>query len=141
MLNTKKSTLSTNQKIILFDGVCNLCNGFVQFVLKIDTHKIFLFSSLQSEFGQNVLKRNLLSSTELTSVILLDKHKIYKKSEAVLQLFRLLGGFWSVLYLLIIIPSPIRDWVYTKIAQNRYSWFGKKESCWLPTPELKSRFI
>ena len=125
----------------MFDGVCNLCNGFVQFVLKIDTHKIFLFSSLQSDFGQNVLKRNLLSSTELTSVILLDKHKIYKKSEAVLQLFRLLGGFWSVLYLLIIIPSPIRDWVYTKIAQNRYSWFGKKESCWLPTPELKSRFI
>ena len=129
------------QKIILFDGVCNLCNGVVQFVIKQDKKAVFRFSSLQSDFGQGVLAKHHFPVNELNSFIFLKGEKLYIKSNAALEMCKELGGFWIIIYGFKIIPRFIRDWVYDTIAKNRYRWFGKQESCWLPTPELKARFI
>lgn len=102
---------------------------------------MFKFSSLQSEFGQSILEKNGFPKTELDSFIFLSEGKIHQKSSAGLQVAKKLGGFWRLLYVLIIIPKPFRNWIYSVVAKNRYRWFGKQESCWLPSPELKSRFI
>jgi predicted DCC family thiol-disulfide oxidoreductase YuxK len=133
--------LQGQDKIILFDGVCNLCNGLVQFIIKIDKKEVFKFSSLQSEFGQKILLENNLDTKDLNSFIFLDQDKVYHKSTAALKMYKSIGSYWQLLYIFIIVPRPIRDWIYSLIAKNRYKWFGKQESCWIPTPELKSRFI
>ena len=133
--------MQREHKIILFDGVCNLCNGLVQFIIKIDKKEVFKFSSLQSDFGQKILLENNLDTKDLNSFIFLDQGKLYQKSTAALKMYKSIGSFWQLLYILIIVPRPIRDWIYSFIANNRYKWFGKQESCWIPTPELKSRFI
>ncbi|MES2647676.1 MAG: thiol-disulfide oxidoreductase DCC family protein [Bacteroidota bacterium] len=129
------------ERIILFDGVCNLCNNAVQHVIKNDARKLFRFASLQSEFGKQTLQKYKLQANDLSSFILLDNEKLYKKSSGALRVSKYLGGAWPLLYTMIIIPSFIRDAVYSWIARNRYKWFGKQETCWLPTPELKERFI
>lgn len=126
--------------IILFDGVCNLCNSSVQFVIKHDKKEVFQFSSLQSDFGQQILEQNGLSGINLFSLILLDKGNIYTQSTAVLRIAKKLGGFWSLLYAFIIVPKFLRNGIYNWIARNRYKWFGKQEACWVPTEELKKRF-
>ena len=133
--------MQREHKIILFDGVCNLCNGLVQFIIKIDKKEVFKFSSLQSDFGQKILLENNLDTKDLNSFIFLDQGKLYQKSTPALKMYKSIGSFWQLLYILIIVPRPIRDWIYSFIANNRYKWFGKQESCWIPTPELKSRFI
>jgi predicted DCC family thiol-disulfide oxidoreductase YuxK len=130
-----------SKPIILFDGVCNLCNGAVQFVINHDPHGKFLFASLQSETGQQLLKQYQLPLTEFTSFILLQQNKIYTKSTAALQVAKQITGAWSCLYIFMIVPRFIRDSVYNWIAQNRYRWFGKKDACMIPTPELKERFL
>jgi len=127
--------------IILFDGVCNLCNGAVQFVIKHDKNKLFKFASLQSTFGQQTLTENHLSNVILNSFILLENGKLYTKSTAALRVIKKLDKGWPLLYVFMIVPPIIRNAVYTWIANNRYKWFGKQESCWLPTPDLKARFI
>ena len=127
--------------VILFDGVCNLCNSAVQFVIKRDKEEIFHFSSLQSEFGQKTLSENNLDTKNLSSFILKQGNKVYFKSTAALNVAKLLGGWIALFWVFIIIPKPIRDTVYQWVANNRYRWFGKKEECWLPTQELKKRFI
>lgn len=127
--------------ILLFDGVCNLCNTFVQTIIKLDRNAIFRFASLQSEIGKELLKKHKIDSTRLDTVVLLYEGKSYTHSEVVLKITLIFGGFWVILYVFKVIPKPIRDTIYNWIAQNRYRWFGKKESCWLPTPELKSRFL
>jgi predicted DCC family thiol-disulfide oxidoreductase YuxK len=127
--------------IILFDDFCNLCSGSVQFIIKHDPKRIFRFASLQSEFGKKVLEQFHLPANELNSFILLENGKIYTRSTAALRVTKKLKGFWKLLYGFIIVPPFIRDAVYTLIANNRYKWFGKKETCWLPTPELKALFI
>lgn len=129
------------QPVILFDGVCNLCNGAVQYVIKHDADKQFLFASLQSQFGQKVLAAHQLSNTNFNSFILLQDGIIYQKSTAALLVAKQLKGAIRLLHWCIIIPSFIRDGVYKIIAKNRYKWFGKQDACWLPTPELKSRFL
>lgn len=131
----------TAKYIILFDGVCNLCTGSVQFVLKRDKRKEFLFGSLQGDAGQGYLKKYNLPSTTFNSFLLIDGEKIYTRSTAALRTAKHLGGGWSLLYGFMIVPKFIRDAVYNLIAKNRYRWFGKKEACWLPTPELRSRFL
>jgi predicted DCC family thiol-disulfide oxidoreductase YuxK len=129
------------QPVILFDGVCNLCNGAVQYVIKHDADKRFLFASLQSQFGQQVLAAHQLSNTNFNSFILLQDGIIYQKSTAALLVAKQLKGAIRLLHWCIIVPSFIRDGVYNIIAKNRYKWFGKQDACWLPTPELKSRFL
>ena len=130
-----------SKPIILFDGICNLCDGAVQFIIKHDPDGIFLFASLQSEAGQNLLKQFQLPLENFNSFILLQNDKAYNKSTGALKVARQIKGAWSWLYIFMIIPKFIRDVVYNWIAKNRYKWFGKKDACMLPTPDLKARFL
>ena len=127
--------------VILFDGVCNLCNASIQFVIKHDKKKLFRFASLQSSFGEKILTQNNLSADFFNSFILFEKNIIYSRSTAALLVAKRLSGFIKILYAFIIVPKFIRDAVYNFIAANRYKWFGKKEACWLPAPALKDLFL
>ena len=127
--------------VILFDGVCNLCSGFVQFVIDRDKESYFKFGSLQSEEARPYLEKCQLPASTLTSVVLYENGKCYTRSEAALRIFKKLSGGWPILFGFMAVPGFIRNRVYNFIATNRYRWFGKQESCWLPTPELKSRFL
>lgn len=127
--------------IIFFDGVCNLCTGSVQFVIRHDPSHHFRFTSLQSEIGKRLLEEFNLPTTEFGSFILLEKGKIYTQSTAALRVTKQLNGLWPGLYGFMIVPAFIRNAVYRFIAKNRYKWFGKKEACWVPTPALKSLFL
>jgi len=129
------------RKIILFDGICNLCNQSVQFVIEHDNKNQFQFASLQSDFGQNFLKENNLDSAQFDSIVFIEDDKFYTKSSAALKIAKYLDGITSWLTIFMIVPKPLRDVVYSFIAKNRYRWFGKQESCWLPTPELKAKFL
>jgi predicted DCC family thiol-disulfide oxidoreductase YuxK len=128
------------QPVIFFDGVCNLCNGAVQFTIERDPKNIFRFASLQSEYAKTALTPFNISYQELDSFILLENGKVYKRSTAALRVAKKLNGLWPLLYGFIIVPRFIRDAVYNYVGKNRYKWFGKQESCWVPTPELKSKF-
>ncbi|MEH0155043.1 thiol-disulfide oxidoreductase DCC family protein [Limibacter armeniacum] len=130
-----------NPKIILFDGVCNLCNGAINFVIDHDKNARFKFAALQSEEGQQFLEKHDLDKNDFDSFVLVEGDKVSQRSTAALKVAKGLGGFWSILYAFIIVPRPIRDFVYKVIAKNRYKWFGKRDACRLPTPELKERFV
>lgn len=127
--------------VLLFDGVCNLCNSSVQFIIDKDPKSKFHFASLQSDIGQELLDRFGANSGSLDSVVLIKNDKVYSRSSAALQALKTLGGGWSLFYAFVIIPKPVRDVVYDWIAKNRYKWFGKKDACWLPTPDLRTRFL
>lgn len=130
-----------SKKVILFDGVCNLCNSSIQKVIENDDKNIFQFASLQSDFGQEFLKKHEFSQEKFDSMILIDGEKFYTQSDAALRIGKELKGIYKISKYLLWIPKFIRNTVYNFISQNRYNWFGKKESCWLPTPELKQKFI
>ena len=127
--------------VILFDGVCNLCNSSVQFIITRDPKAQFRFASLQSKYGQQQMIQFNLPTSELNSVLLIKDGKLYQKSSAALLIARMLTGAWPLMFVFIIVPPFIRNAVYDFIARNRYKWFGKKDECMIPTPELKSRFI
>ena len=127
--------------IILFDGVCNFCNGAINFVLKQDKKGIFRFAPLQSETGQKILQQHNLSTAEFDSFVLIDNGKVYKKSAASLRVMNKLPWYWKEVQILRIIPIVFRDAIYDFIARNRYKWFGKKEQCMIPTPEMRKRFL
>ena len=127
--------------VILFDGVCNLCSGGVQYVIKHDPHRLFRFASLQSDFAKNILFHCNSPVKEFNSFVLLEDNKIYTRSTAALRVVRKLDGFVKCLYVFVAVPKFMRDAVYNIIAKNRYKWFGKKQSCWLPSPQLKSLFL
>lgn len=127
--------------IILFDGVCNLCNAAVNFVIDHDDKNIFRFASLQSDIGQQLLKANGLNTQEFNSFLLVQNDKILQKSTAALTVATQLGGILKIAAIFLIIPAFIRDMVYDYISKNRYRWFGKTESCRMPTPELKAKFL
>lgn len=128
------------QSVIFFDGLCNLCNGAVQFIIERDTNNLYHFASLQSDFAKNELQKFDIDTAQINSFILLENGKIYQRSTAALKVSKNLSGLWPLLSIFIIIPPFIRDGFYNYIAKNRYKWFGKKESCWVPTPDLKSKF-
>jgi predicted DCC family thiol-disulfide oxidoreductase YuxK len=127
--------------IVFFDGICNLCSSSVQFIIRNDPGKKFRFASLQGITGQGILKQYGLSQHQLQSVLLLDSGKIFTRSTAALKIARKLSGGWPLMYALIIVPPFIRNAVYNWIATNRYQWFGKKESCWIPNPGIQSLFL
>ena len=129
------------QKIILFDGVCNLCNGFVQFIIERDQNAIFKFAALQSDFGQAFLKSQNLNQLQLKSVILIEGKKVYTQSTASLKIIKYLDGAWKLGYAFIIVPPFIRNGFYKIVSKFRYKWFGKKDQCMVPTIELKGRFL
>ena len=129
------------QSIILFDGVCNMCNGFVNFLIPRDKQNKFQFGSLQSDKVKELLKQYHYSTDDISTVILIENHQLYSQSTAVLKIARKMSGGWSLLYTFMIIPKPVRDFVYSLIARNRYTLFGKKDACMMPTPEWKAKFI
>jgi predicted DCC family thiol-disulfide oxidoreductase YuxK len=126
---------------VLFDGVCNLCNGFVQFIIRNDKRERFHFGALQSAVAQQLLQGSDLRPQELDTVIYLRKGKTLTRSTAALQILNELGGAWSLMAVFFVVPRFIRDAVYRFIGNNRYRWFGRQESCMLPTPELRARFL
>jgi predicted DCC family thiol-disulfide oxidoreductase YuxK len=129
--------------VILFDGVCNLCNSSVTFVIDHDRRKRFKFAALQSEAGAALLAQHGRAATlgDPDSMLLVEDGRLYQRSTAVLRIARGLSGLWKLGYAAMVVPRPLRDLVYRWIARNRYRWFGKTEACRLPTPELKERFL
>jgi len=127
--------------IVYFDGVCNLCDSAVNFLIDQDKRGRLKFASLQSEAGKVVLQRLGLPEQDYESFILVKNGQLFQKSEAALEVLKLLGGGWSLLYAFKIIPHSWRDWLYTQVAQNRYRWFGKRVTCRVPTPDLRARFL
>ena len=132
---------SSNRPLILFDGMCILCSGFIQCVLKLDKKDIFRFGLLQSENVQQMLRRYDPKISGLTSIVLLEGERVAVGSDAVLKIARNLGGAWSLIYLFIIIPKFIRDDVYRIISRHRYRLFGKRDVCMIPSPEVLDKFI
>ena len=132
----------SGKKIILFDGVCNLCNGAVQFIIKRDGGDRFRFAALQSELGQELCRARHIDTTQIDSIILIDPGiAYYVKSDAALEIARELRGYGWMPWSLGWIPRGVRDAVYDLVARNRYRWFGKKDQCMIPTPELRKKFL
>ncbi|GGI25110.1 thiol-disulfide oxidoreductase DCC family protein [Pedobacter mendelii] len=128
------------QPVIFFDGVCNLCNASVQFTIEHDKKNVFKFTALQGEYAKTILPKFNVDIEKMNSILLVENEKLYTKSSAALRVAKELSGLLPILYAFIIVPKFIRDWVYDIIAKNRYKWWGRQESCWIPTPELKSKF-
>ncbi|HSR59393.1 MAG TPA: DCC1-like thiol-disulfide oxidoreductase family protein [Robiginitalea sp.] len=134
--------LESGKKIILFDGVCNLCNGTVQFVIRRDRGDRFRFVPLQSELGQELSRARHIDTSEVDSIILIDPGTAYYiKSDAALEIARELHGYGWMPFVLGWIPRSLRDAVYDLVARNRYRWFGRKDACMVPTPELQKKFL
>lgn len=129
------------KKIIYFDGVCNLCNRLVRFVINHDKLCIFSFSSLQSEFAKNIENHINGQDINYNTIVYQDGKSFYIKSDAVLKILKDFQGVWRVFYILKFIPRPWRDWLYDVIARNRYKVFGKMDQCMMPSKEVKERFI
>jgi predicted DCC family thiol-disulfide oxidoreductase YuxK len=141
MANTSPRSSSTDGPVLLFDGVCNLCNGTVQFLLRIDRRATLRFATLQSEIGTQLLQEAGYQGPPLDSVVLIANGRLSTHSDAVLETARLLGFPWSLAYGFKAVPRAIRDALYRRVARNRYAWFGKRAQCLLPTPDLKARFL
>lgn len=134
--------LPKNKKIILFDGVCNLCDSSVQFIIKHDKNDVFRFVTLQSDLGEKIIKHIGIDRNKTDSIILYEPGVAYfYKAEAALKIAKELNGIYSLLSLFSVFPNSISNYVYDYIAKNRYKWYGKKEQCMIPTPELKSKFL
>ncbi|GAA3511232.1 DUF393 domain-containing protein [Aquimarina addita] len=134
--------IPADKKIIVFDGVCNLCNGAINFIIKRDKNDIFRYVSLQSETGIRIAEERRIDIKKSDSIFLVLPHKAYyHKSTAALNITKDLSGLYPLLSVFLILPKFFRDWVYDIVAKNRYKWFGKKSHCVVPTPELKALFI
>lgn len=131
----------TDNPVVLFDGVCNLCNSSIIFIIRRDAHAKIKFASLQSEYGAEQMKRFNLPPEALNTVLLIRNNQLFQKSNAALEIARLLDGIWPLMYAFKIVPLFIRDFVYDWIAHNRYRWFGKMEECMIPSPAMKARFV
>lgn len=129
------------QKIIVFDGACNLCNRWVQFVIKHDRDKIYKFCSIQSDTGKKITKQFLRGTDELKTIIFIDGNRLYIKSTAALYIVKNLSGVWSFLFVFVSIPKFIRNFIYDIVAKNRYKWFGKADKCMAPSKDIMDRFI
>ena len=140
--NKKMQNIPKNKKIILFDGVCNLCDSAVQFIIKHDTNDIFRFVALQSDLGQEIIKHLGIDSQKIDSIILFEPGMAYYyKSEAVIAIAKKLGGLFYLASLFSVFPTSFSNFVYDYIAKNRYKWYGKKDNCMIPSPELKAKFL
>lgn len=134
--------LPKDKKIILFDGVCNLCNHSVLKVIKYDKKNVFLFTALQSEAGKKIVNSLGINTEKIDSIILYDpKGAFYIKASAALRVMNEFGGLWKLTQVFRIVPAVLSNLFYDFVAKNRYRWFGKKESCMIPTTELKSKFL
>lgn len=134
-------TMYHTPPVILFDGVCNFCNSSVNFVIKNDKKGQIKYAALQSFAGQQILDDYKFSNATLDTFVFIENGKLYTQSTAALRVCKQLTGLWPAMYVFIIVPRFIRDGVYNFIAKNRYKWFGKKDSCMIPTPDVRSRFL
>lgn len=130
-----------HERIILFDGVCNFCNNWIDFVVRRDPKGKFKFAALQSDSGKRLLAERGLSADGLTTVFLLDGERVHARSGAALRIAAGLGGAWPLVSVFLIVPPFIRNAVYDWIARNRYRWFGKRDTCRVPGPGERSRFL
>ena len=135
-------SLPKNKQLILFDGVCNLCNSSIQYVIKHDKKNQFMFAPLESTVGQNIIKAYKIDTEKTDSILLYsNENGLSAKSSAALIIAKDLSFPINLISIFFIVPAFIRNWVYDYIAKNRYKWFGKKEACMIPTPELRSKFL
>ena len=130
-----------HQPIILFDGVCNFCNGAVNFTIKRDKQKQIRFAALQSEAGRQLVQQYSLPADDMRSFLFIENSKVYNRSTGALKVCRYLKGLWPLCYSLIVIPAFIRNGIYDWIARNRYKWFGERRECMVPTPDVRARFL
>ncbi|WP_299113312.1 DUF393 domain-containing protein [uncultured Winogradskyella sp.] len=132
-----------NKQLILFDGICNLCNSSVLYVIKRDTKNKFMFAPLQSNIGQSIINEFSIDTVKIDSIILYKpkERRIFHKSSAILRIAKSLSFPTKLMAVFFIVPNFIRNWVYNYVAKNRYKWYGKKEACMIPTPELKAKFL
>ncbi|MFY0631134.1 MAG: DUF393 domain-containing protein [Flavobacteriaceae bacterium] len=132
-----------NKKIILFDGICNLCNDSVIKVIKKDSKNVFLFAALQSNTGKQITKYLKINPSKIDSIILFEPEtgNYYIKSSAALRIMKEFSGIWKLMQIFTLLPNRFNNIFYDLVARNRYKWFGKKESCMIPTPELKAKFL
>ncbi|UJH67417.1 thiol-disulfide oxidoreductase DCC family protein [Allomuricauda sp. SCSIO 65647] len=134
--------MKEEKKIILFDGVCNLCNGAIQFIIKRDKKDVFRYAALQSDLGAQLVKERGIDTSTVDSFVLIEPGMAYYiKSDAALEIARSFGGVWKLLQIFKWIPSSFRNVIYDFVARNRYRWFGKKDQCMVPTPELQAKFL
>lgn len=127
--------------VVLFDGVCNLCNGSVRFVIERDPHRHFQFAPLQSETATTLIGGLANPLAMPDSIVLVDDGRLYVRSTAALRIARRLRFPWPLLWVFMAVPRPLRDWVYDVIARHRYGWFGKRDTCMVPTKEIRDRFL
>jgi len=134
--------LPENKQLIFFDGICNLCNTSVNYIIKHDKKDVFRFAALQSEIGQQIVKEFNIDILKIDSILLYsEKNGICYKSTVALKIAKHLGFPLNMLVVFFIVPPCIRNWVYDYIAKNRYKWYGKREECMIPTPELQEKFL
>jgi predicted DCC family thiol-disulfide oxidoreductase YuxK len=133
--------MKKTKSIVFFDGVCNLCNASIDFILKRDSKNRFLVGALQEDFSKKILSNYSVNQDYLDSLILLEENQIYFKSTAALLIARQLKGLWPIFYLLIAFPLWIRDPAYDWIGRNRYRWFGKKNKCRIASPDEQAKFL
>lgn len=139
--SSRKDTEAERHPLVFYDGVCGFCQRVVQFIIPRDRSAVFRFVAIQSETGSRLLRRHGLDPAELNTFVLLEQGRMYTRSTAGLRVLRRLDGAWPLLYALIVVPRPVRDLVYKWIAANRYRFFGKSDSCMLPPPEVRERFL
>ena len=131
-----------DKRIVMFDGVCNLCNSSVNYIIDRDHDDLYRFVALQSELGKELQQYLGISETNLDSIILyIPNEAYYIKSSAALKIMQSFKGVWKLSYIFNVLPTTFRDKIYDYVAKNRYKWYGKKEQCRIPTPELKSKFL
>jgi predicted DCC family thiol-disulfide oxidoreductase YuxK len=126
--------------IILFDGICNFCNGAVQFIIQRDRRGYFRFASLQSEAGRKLIAP-YPHLQNLDTIVLVENGRVYSESTAILHIAKRLDGLWKAAYILLVVPAALRNPLYRYVARHRYRWFGKREACMIPTPEIRERFL
>ena len=140
-LDQKSHEWTRHERVIVFDGVCNWCNAWVNFTIDHDPHGKFKFGMLQSEHAQQILQDLQLSTENFETFLLLEHARVFTKSSAALRIVRHLSGFWPIFYFCIVIPRPLRDAIYDVVARHRYRWMGKAEACRVPTPNERARFV
>ena len=127
--------------IVLFDGVCNFCDAYVNFVIDNDRRRYFRFAPLQSDAGARLQRQYGIDPSQLETFVLIERGNAYQRSTAALKIVRRLGGVYPALYAAIVVPSPLRDFLYDWFARRRYRWFGRKDECMVPTADVKDRFL
>jgi predicted DCC family thiol-disulfide oxidoreductase YuxK len=140
-MNAEPEAMNESEAIVLFDGVCNFCSGSVLFIIKRDPEGYFRFAALQTEAGEKIMQQYGIGEDRPESIILVEHGRVWYRSSAALRIARKLRRGWPLFYAFIIIPPVIRDFFYNIIAKNRYKWFGRKESCFVPTDEIRERFF